>query len=34
MVEFVILICEFLGPAAAIVIGVMLLLIAMEKISV
>lgn len=34
MVEFVILVCELLGPAAAVVIGVVLLLIAMEKISV
>ena len=34
MVECVILVCEFLGPAAAVVIGVVLLLIAMEKISV
>jgi len=32
MVDFVIVICKILGPAAAIVIGIILLLIAMEKI--
>jgi len=34
MVEFVITVCEFLGPAAAIAIGIILLLIALEKIRV
>jgi hypothetical protein len=34
MVDIVILICEFLGPAAAVVIGFTLLAIAMEKIRV
>ena len=32
MVDIVILVCELLGPAAAIAIAVTLLLIAMEKI--
>jgi hypothetical protein len=34
MVDLVILICEILGPAAAVVIGVTLLAIAMEKVRV
>jgi len=32
MVDIVILICEILGPAAAVIIGLTLLAIAMEKI--
>jgi hypothetical protein len=34
MVDFVILICEILGPLAAVIIGVTLLAIAMDKIRV
>jgi len=34
MVDIVITVCEFLGPAAAIAIGITLLMIAMEKIRV
>ena len=34
MVDIVIVVCEFLGPAAAVVIGLTLLGIAMEKIRV
>ena len=34
MVDVVIMVCEFLGPAAAIMISITLLLIAMEKVRV
>jgi hypothetical protein len=34
MIDFVILICEILGPLAAVIIGLTLLGIAMEKIRV
>ena len=34
MVEIVILICEILGPVAAVIIGITLLAIAMDKIRV
>ena len=34
MVDIVIAVCEFLGPAAVVAIGITLLLIAMEKIKV
>lgn len=34
MVDFVILVCEFLGPVAAVVIGFTLLGIALDKVRV
>lgn len=34
MIDIVITVCEFLGPAAVIAIGITLLLITMEKIRV
>jgi len=34
MIDIVITVCEYVGPAAAIAIGIMLLAIALEKIRV